>query len=57
MQSWEATEQHNPRSQLALNTATTHGREKREITVSKLYRVFFHSIKNVMFTILHYLSL
>lgn len=42
---------------VVLNTATTQGREKKEITVSKLYRVFFHSIKNVMFTILHYRSL
>ena len=40
MQSWEATERHNPRSQLALNTATTHGREKKQITVSKLFSLY-----------------
>ena len=52
MPSWEATEQHNTRLQSALNTATAHGRVKKEITDSKLCILSLYEKFNVYNTLL-----
>ena len=52
MPSWEATEQHNTRLQSALNTATAHGRVKKEITASKLCILSLYEKFNVYNTLL-----
>lgn len=62
-QSWEATEQHNPRSQLALNTATTQGREKKKlqfqnyISILSLYKKCNVHNTSLPVTVAYFLSI